>query len=99
MVEREVLAPAGIFKAYDIRGVYGSDMDESTARAIGRAFPRVLGALRGQPTADLRVGVGRDMRLTAPAMAEKLIEGLTAEGVEVLDGGQIATEMLYHLVG
>jgi phosphomannomutase len=99
MAEREVLAPAGIFKAYDIRGVYGSDMDESTARAIGRAFPRVLGALRGKPTADLRVGVGRDMRLTAPAMAEKLIEGLTAEGVEVLDGGQIATEMLYHLVG
>ena len=47
----------------------------------------------------MRVGLGRDMRLTAPAMAAALREGLVAEGATVLDAGQVATEMLYHLVG
>jgi phosphomannomutase len=89
----------GIFKAYDIRGLYGTEMDESTAEAIGRAFARVLGRLRGKNTSELRVGLGRDMRLTAPAMAAAVREGLLAEGATVVDAGQVATEMLYHLVG
>jgi phosphomannomutase len=89
----------GIFKAYDIRGLYGSEMDETTAEAIGRAFARVLGRLRGKDTSELRVGLGRDMRLTAPAMAAAVRDGLIAEGATVLDAGQVATEMLYHLVG
>jgi phosphomannomutase len=93
------LAPPEIFKAYDIRGIYGSQMDESTAEAIGRGFAHVLGRLRDKPPTELRVGVGRDMRLTAPAMSAALIEGLTAEGVAVLDAGMVGTEMLYHLVG
>ena len=93
------LAPPGIFKAYDIRGLHGTEMDESTAEAVGRAFARVLARLRGKPTAELRVGLGRDMRLTAPAMAAALREGLVAEGARVVDAGMIATEMLYHLVG
>jgi phosphomannomutase len=93
------LAPPGIFKAYDIRGLYGTEMDETTALAIGRAFARVLGRLRGKPPGELRVGLGRDMRLTAPAMAAAVREGLVAEGVAVLDAGMVATEMLYHLVG
>jgi phosphomannomutase len=97
--DRTALAPAGIFKAYDIRGLYGSEMDETTARAIGRAFARVLARLRGKEPAQLRVGLGRDMRLTAPAMAAELREGLVAEGATVLDAGMVATEMLYHLVG
>jgi phosphomannomutase len=95
----EVLAPPGIFKAYDIRGIHGSEMDESTARAIGRAFIRVLADLRGKPAAEMRVGLGRDMRLTAPAMAAAVTEGITGEGATVLDAGMIATEMLYFLVG
>ena len=95
----EALAPPGIFKAYDIRGIYGDEMDESTADAVGRAFARVLAGLRGKPAADLRIGVGRDMRLTAPAMSEKLVGGLLAEGATVLDAGEIGTEMLYFLVG
>ncbi len=99
MTERDVLAPPGIFKAYDIRGLYGKEMDEGTAEAIGRAFARVLADLRDKPTSELRVGVGRDMRLTAPAMSEALVAGLTAEGVSVLDAGMVATEMLYFLVG
>jgi phosphomannomutase len=97
--EQPILAPPGIFKAYDIRGLYGSEMDETTAHAIGRAFARVLGKLRGKPTSELRVGLGRDMRLTAPAMAAELRDGLIFEGATVIDAGMVATEMLYHLVG
>ena len=99
MSEQDALAPPGIFKAYDIRGLYGSEMDETTARAIGRAFARVLGRLRGKEPGELRVGLGRDMRLTAPAMAAELRAGLIEEGTAVLDAGMVATEMLYHLVG
>ena len=99
MSEQPVLAPPGIFKAYDIRGLYGSEMDETTAHAIGRAFARVLGRLRGKDPGELRVGLGRDMRLTAPRMAAELRDGLVFEGATVLDAGMIATEMLYFLVG
>ncbi len=98
-MSESLLAPAGIFKAYDIRGLHGSEMDEGTARAIGRAFARVLGRLRGKEPGELRVGLGRDMRLTAPAMAAALREGLLEEGAAVLDAGMVATELLYHLVG
>ena len=99
MSEQPILAPPGIFKAYDIRGLYGSEMDESTAHAIGRAFARVLARLRAKQPEELRIGLGRDMRLTAPAMAAELRDGLIFEGVTVLDAGMVATEMLYHLVG
>ncbi len=99
MSEQPILAPAGIFKAYDIRGLHGSEMDETTAHAIGRAFARVLGRLRGKQPSELRVGLGRDMRLTAPSMAAELRDGLIFEGATVLDAGMVATEMLYHLVG
>jgi phosphomannomutase len=91
--------PAEIFKAYDIRGLYGEQMDTGTAHLIGRAFARVLARLRGKETSELRVGLGRDMRLTAPEMAAAVRHGLVDEGVAVLDAGQIATEMSYYLVG
>jgi phosphomannomutase len=97
--KEETLSPAQIFKAYDIRGLYGEEMDETTAHAIGRAFARVLGRLRGKQPSELRVGLGRDMRLTAPAMAAELRDGLVFEGATVVDAGMVATEMLYHLVG
>ena len=99
MSEQPALAPSGIFKAYDIRGLYGEEMDETTALAIGRAFARVLARLRGKAPGELRIGLGRDMRLTAPAMAVELRDGMIFEGATVLDAGMIATEMLYHLVG
>lgn len=91
--------PPQIFKAYDIRGLYAAEMDGDTAHAIGRAFARVLASLRGKPTSELRVGLGRDMRLEAPEMSARLREGLVAEGATVLDAGMVATEMLYFLVG
>jgi phosphomannomutase len=91
--------PSGIFKAYDVRGLYGDELDGDTAYLVGRAFARVLAALRGKETGGLRVGLGRDMRIEAPEMARRVREGLTAEGCAVLDAGMIATEMLYELVG
>ncbi len=94
----DALSP-DIFKAYDIRGLYGDQLDGDTAELIGRAFARVLSDLEGKPTGELRVGLGRDMRLTAPELAERYREGLLAEGVHVLDAGQVGTEMLYYLVG
>ena len=91
--------PGEIFKAYDIRGLYGSEMDGDASFLIGRAFARVLADLRGKPVADLRIGLGRDMRLQAPEMAGRLRDGLVAEGCTVLDAGMVGTEMLYFLVG
>jgi phosphomannomutase len=91
--------PPGIFKAYDIRGLYGSEMDGDTAYLVGRAFARVLAGLRDKEPPDLRVGLGRDMRIEAPEMTRRVRDGLTDEGCSVLDAGMVATEMLYHLVG
>jgi phosphomannomutase len=88
-----------IFKAYDIRGVYGDDLDAGTAHQIGRSFARVIGALEDKPTSQLSLGLGRDMRLTAPEMAAAYRDGMVAEGATVLDAGQVGTEMLYFLVG
>jgi phosphomannomutase len=92
-------APPEIFKAYDVRGLYGEQMDGDVAEAIGRAFARVLGKLAGKETGELRVGLGRDMRLSAPEMSARYRDGLVSEGVSVLDAGEVATEMLYFLVG
>ena len=88
-----------IFKAYDIRGVYGEQIDGDLAEQIGRAFARVLAGLSGKPTADLSVALAHDMRLSAPELAVRHRDGLTAEGVHVLDAGQAATEVCYYLVG
>src|SRR3954471_11948881 len=88
-----------VFKAYDVRGVYGDQLDPDAAEQIGRAFARVLGQLSGKQPSDLRIGLGRDMRLTAPEMAARYKQGITAEGADVVDAGQVGTEMLYYLVG
>src|ERR1700689_4572032 len=88
-----------IFKAYDVRGLYGSELDEAGAELIGRGFAEVIAELEGKPTSELRLGLGRDMRLTAPQMAAAYRAGMCAEGAAVLDGGQVGTEMLYYLVG
>jgi phosphomannomutase len=90
---------SGIFKAYDVRGLYGSEMDGEVNHLLGRAFARVLADLRGKATGDLRIGLGRDMRLQAPEMAGRLRDGLVAEGATVVDAGMVGTEMLYFLVG
>ncbi len=91
--------PPEIFKAYDIRGLYGEEIDEDIAEMIGRAFAHVLSALSGKPVAELRVGSGHDMRLTAPALSARYREGLLSEGAGVIDVGEVGSEMLYFLVG
>jgi phosphomannomutase len=88
-----------IFKAYDVRGLYPEQMDERLAYRIGRGFARVLSELEDVPVGTLRVGLGRDMRLTAPAMAEAYARGLRDEGADVIDVGMVGTEMLYWTVG
>ncbi len=91
--------PPEIFKAYDVRGLYGSQIDGDVAEAVGRAFARVLARDAGVECSALSVGLGRDMRLTAPELAGRYRDGLVSEGVRVLDAGMVGTEQLYYLVG
>jgi phosphomannomutase len=98
-MRRRMSVPSEIFKAYDIRGLYGEQIDGDTAERIGRAFARVTGDLAGKAPADCRIGLGRDMRLTAPEMAARYRDGMVSEGATVIDAGQVGTEMLYWLVG
>ena len=91
--------PDEIFKAYDIRGLYGEQIDGDVAEAIGRAFAHVLSDLGGKPAGELRIGLGRDMRLSAPELAGRYRDGMVSEGATVVDAGQVGSEMLYWLVG
>src|SRR5437016_13101705 len=79
-----------IFKAYDVRGIYPTEVNEDAARAIGAAFVAYLQAGR--------IAVGRDMRLSSPALAAAFIDGATSQGADVVDYGMIATDMLYFAV-
>jgi phosphomannomutase len=80
-----------VFKAYDVRGIYPSDLDEDGAYAIGRAYVEQF-----EPR---RIAVGRDARVSSPPMAAAFIEGASAGGAEVLDIGMVGTEMVYFAVG
>jgi phosphomannomutase len=93
------IANPAIFKAYDIRGLYGTEIDAEVAELIGRAFVRVIAQLEDKPASDLQLGLGHDMRLTSPEIAAAYCRGMCGEGATVLDAGEIATEMLYFLVG
>jgi phosphomannomutase len=93
------IANPAIFKAYDVRGLYGEEIDAEIAELIGRAFVRVIAELEEKPASELRLGLGYDMRLTAPELASAYRRGMCSEGATVLDAGMIATEMLYFLVG
>ena len=81
---------ASIFKAYDIRGVVPSTLDAEVAEALGKAFGSAARA-----AGEKAVAVGRDGRLSGPALADALIRGLVATGIEVIDVGAVTTPMLY----
>ncbi len=85
-----VLSPKA-FKAYDVRGIYPSELDEEGAYAIGRAYVEQF-----EPRS---LAVGRDTRLSAPTMAKAVIEGAADAGADVHDIGMVGTEMLYYAVG
>jgi phosphomannomutase len=80
-----------VFKAYDIRGLYPAELDEEGAYAIGRAYVEQF-----QPD---QIAVGRDMRLSSPAMAAALVRGAVDAGCDVLELGLVGTEMVYFAVG
>src|SRR4051795_6767164 len=74
-------------------------MDEQVAYRLGRGFARVISELEETPVDQLRLGLGRDMRLSAPDMAKEYAHGMIDEGAHVIDVGQVGTEQLYFLVG
>jgi phosphomannomutase len=88
-----------IFKAYDIRGLYPEQIDGDVAERIGRAFAHVLSSLAGKAVAELQIGLGHDMRLSAPELSARYRDGLLEEGANVVDIGMVGSEMLYFLVG
>ena len=80
----------GVFKAYDVRGVYGTEIDEAGAELIGRAFPGVANARR--------IVVGHDCRLSSPSIAAAFAKGAREAGADVCELGLAATEMVYFAV-
>lgn len=91
-VHREpgVDVPATLFRAYDVRGIVGEGLDEGFARVLGRAIGSLVREQNGT-----RIAVAYDARLSSPALADALIEGVTATGCDVLDIGQAPTPLLY----
>jgi phosphomannomutase len=80
----------GIFKAYDIRGLYPGELDAEVARRVGRAFVDYLGARR--------IATGRDCRLSSPELAAAFVTGARSQGASVTDIGVVSTDMLYYEV-
>jgi len=80
----------GIFKAYDIRGLYPGEIHEMVAHEIGGAYVTYLKAKR--------IGVSRDMRVSSPAIMDAFVAGARGQGCDVIDYGMQATDMLYFAV-
>jgi phosphomannomutase len=83
---------ASVFKAYDIRGVVGQTIDEQFAQHLGRAF-----GTEALAAGEKAVAVGRDGRVSGPALAAALIRGLASTGIDVVDLGAVTTPMLYYV--
>lgn len=83
---------ASIFKAYDIRGIVGKTLDEGVAEHLGRAF-----GTEARRLGETAVAVGRDGRVSGPALVAALIRGLTSTGIDVIDLGAVTTPMTYYV--
>lgn len=81
----------GIFKAYDIRGIYGENLNEELAEKIGIAYANFLG--------KNVLAVSRDVRVSSPSIANALISGISKAGVDVVDCGVCGTPMNYFAIG
>ena len=89
MADVNVVNPS-IFKAYDVRGLYPAEVNETAAHDIGGAFVTYLGARR--------IAVTRDMRTSSPGLAEAFIEGARQQGCDVVDYGMMPTDVMYFAV-
>jgi phosphomannomutase len=89
MADVNVVNP-NIFKAYDVRGLYPSEINETAAHDIGGGFVSYLGARR--------IAVTRDMRTSSPGLAEAFIEGARQQGCDVVDYGMLPTDVMYFAV-
>ncbi len=86
----------GVFKAYDLRGIYGVDFDEELAYKLGLAFAAFRAQELGRP--DLKLVVASDMRLSSPKLKDQLMRGLVEGGVTVIDIGLASTPTFYFAV-
>lgn len=80
-----------IFRNYDIRGIVDKDLDEEKVEAIGKAYGTFLRRRKIRQAV-----VGRDCRLSGPAYQEALMKGMTAMGIDIIDLGQVMTQMVYY---
>ncbi|MEY2838033.1 MAG: hypothetical protein RJB60_332 [Pseudomonadota bacterium] len=83
---------ASIFKAYDIRGIVPSTLNEAVAEHLGRAF-----GTEALKLGEKAVAVGRDGRVSGPSLVAALVKGLRASGIDVIDLGAVTTPMLYYV--
>jgi phosphomannomutase len=88
-----------IFKSYDVRGVYPSELSDDVAYAIGRTFVSLLEGDRNAGNARLTVAVGRDMRPSGAKLREAFARGAVDAGADVVDIGMVSTDALYFAVG
>jgi len=84
-----------IFKAYDIRGIYPSELNEEVIYKIGRAYAVLI---QKENKGKLTVAVGEDMRLSSPKLKEALVKGLVTQGVNVVEIGLVSTPTFYFAV-
>jgi phosphomannomutase len=83
-----------IYKAYDIRGIYPDEINEDTAYKIGRAYADFIKEDSGK--AKITLCVGRDMRISSPALCQKAIQGVIDQGADVIDIGLVSTPTFYY---
>ena len=79
-----------IFREYDIRGIYGTDLTEEYVELIGKAYGTLIKRDKGRT-----ISLGRDCRLSSPSLSESLIKGITSTGVNVINIGIVSTPILY----
>lgn len=91
MTQKDVTIDPTIFKAYDIRGIYGENMTDEVAYRIGRAAAQYLNVPE--------IAVGRDMRTSSPQLAAAIIQGIIDNGTNAIDLGMVTTDALYFAVG
>jgi len=86
-----------IFRAYDIRGIYPNELDETAAYKIGRAFAVYL--KENEVNKPEKVIIGYDARISSPVLKRSFIEGITDEGVDIWDIGLVTVDMVYFASG